>query len=75
MQTIQKTDFIITICSYSVLETLSVLQIQGFQFIPDHLTCSFPLQSMEGQSVIIIIIIIAAIVVTVVINFNSMKLK
>lgn len=71
MQTIQKTDFIITICSYSVLETLSVPQIQWFQIIPDHFTCLFLLQSMEGQSVIIA----AAVVIVVIINFSSMKLS
>lgn len=70
MQTIQKTDFIITICSYSVVETLSVPQIQWFQTIPDHLRSLFLLQSVEGKSVVIIIIAAAVIIV---INFGNMK--
>ena len=35
MQPNQKTDFIITICSWDVLEIASVPQIQWFQIIPD----------------------------------------
>lgn len=63
MQPILKIDFIITICSWDVLETASVPQIERFQIIVDQPKYYSPLWSLEGQHIIIII------------NFNSLKLN